>query len=144
MEEVDLPRPCSHWERFLHSSFWEGGDGPARPGIRKRLGHRLALFQGEGTRMTLVSARLQKRTWWWWAQILFFGVALAGFQLLLLAQAQKLSDWSATQWVPVGVGALVYMLLPTLAGFLTARQQSAPFSSLVAGYLVGGCASSFW
>jgi hypothetical protein len=69
--------------------------------------------------------------------VLFFGVVLAGLQLLLLSQAQTLANRYSTVWFPIVLGVLLYLLIPALAEFFVAKQRKDATPALRTGCLVG-------
>jgi hypothetical protein len=77
------------------------------------------------------------REWLRRGQILFLGVILAGLQLLLLSQAQTLTNRYSTIWFPIGLGVLLYLLIPALAEFFAAQHQKEAAPALRTGCLVG-------
>jgi len=58
--------------------------------------------------------------------------------MLLLTGSAALVQWSASGFLAVILGALLYLLLPGLASFMAARQNEDASSGLVPGCLVGG------
>jgi hypothetical protein len=56
----------------------------------------------------------------------------------LLLQGQKLEEWAATLWPVIAIGALLYVLIPALEGFLVAWQSEDASTGARAGRLVGG------
>ncbi len=82
-------------------------------------------------------ADARRRRWYRSGQIILLGAVLAGLQLLLLAQAEALAQWAASPLLPIGIGALLYLLIPALAAFLVARRQRDGSSALSTGCLVG-------
>lgn len=82
-------------------------------------------------------------------QIPLLGMILGLLQILIVVSALvlpqeiiNLNQWPsgvlADKWLPIALSALLYLLIPTLAGFLAARQSGNASSGAGAGCLVGG------
>lgn len=88
--------------------------------------------------MQTASAPSRWRRWLRWGRVLLLGMVLGMLQFLLLTQAAALEQWSASSLPAVAIGALLYLLIPALAGFLAARQSGGASSGTGSGCLVGG------
>jgi len=83
------------------------------------------------------SAPARRNRWLRWVRVFFFGVLLGLFQLGLLLRGQQLEEWATTLMPVVAIGALLYVLIPALEGFLAAWQSEDASSWAGAGCLVG-------
>ena len=88
--------------------------------------------------MQSAPARAPGRRWLRWGRAVLLGVVLAALQLLLLSQSEKLGNWAASAWPAFALGALLYLFIPTLEGFLSAWRTADVQAGVVAGCIVGG------
>ena len=94
-------------------------------------------FSHQEDRSAINTNSRSARRWLRWSFVLALGVILGLLQLLLYFQSPALDQWSNSQLTAIALSALLYLLLPLLAGFLTSRQSEHLSAGMDAGCLVG-------